>query len=165
MGRGSREVPHLVRVPARLLVLVEQVLLSKLPRVAIQHRTHPGGTRITARRGTEPSTGSANPELCLQTGQTPRRGGYCHCPPPPPRALTCSLCLRRPKSGSFPLHKTSRLRATIQGSQKSENLSSEFERPHLKYRTGTVTAPPTPVLNVPLINPLPENRGFRGNCQ
>lgn len=33
----QEEVPHLVRVPARLLILVEQMLLSKLPGVAIQH--------------------------------------------------------------------------------------------------------------------------------
>lgn len=35
--RGQEKVPHLVRVPARLLILVEQMFLSKLPGVAIQH--------------------------------------------------------------------------------------------------------------------------------
>ena len=35
--RVQGEVPHLVRVPARFLVLIEQMLLSKLPSVAIQH--------------------------------------------------------------------------------------------------------------------------------
>lgn len=35
--RPQEEVPHLVRVPARLLILVEQMLLSKLPGIAIQH--------------------------------------------------------------------------------------------------------------------------------
>lgn len=57
-------MPHLVRVPARLLILVEQVLLSKLPRVAIQHRTHPTHCVWTNQRvGHLGSTGHRRSEL------------------------------------------------------------------------------------------------------
>lgn len=37
------EAPHLVRVPARLFILVKKMFLSKLPTVAIKHRTDPAG--------------------------------------------------------------------------------------------------------------------------
>lgn len=43
LGMEGVEAPHLVRVPARLFILVKEMFLSKLPAVAIKHRTDPVG--------------------------------------------------------------------------------------------------------------------------
>lgn len=45
LGWRGVETPHLVRVPARLFILVKKMFLSKLPAVAIKHRTDPAGQK------------------------------------------------------------------------------------------------------------------------
>ena len=68
-GGVKERVPHLVRVPTRLLVLVKQVLLAKLPSVPIQHRTHPK-RRVAAWRGAE-HRGEGSPTTWLTPPSPP----------------------------------------------------------------------------------------------
>lgn len=116
-------MPHLVRVPTRFLVLVEQMLLAKLPGVPIQHRTHSKG-RVAAWRGAEhrgearllpgsPPPHHRFPHFGLPLrDSTPGQGPRPPLPapvhtPPLPGALTCSLSLDKPKSGSSRFHEAS----------------------------------------------------------